>query len=69
MLEAHRDALPSTAAARRAVLESRPLDLGQKLLALRIYETPLAASVSWWLVSLPFRVAAYGITRPLRRGP
>jgi hypothetical protein len=68
MLDAHRHAVPSTAPACRAVLESRPLDLGHKLLALRIYETPLAASLSWWLVSLPFRVAVYGV-RPLRRGP
>jgi len=57
-------ALPPPALARRAVLESRPLDPSQKLLALRIYETPLAASLAWWAVSLPFRLAVYGITRP-----
>lgn len=59
--------LPPTRPAFHAVLASSPLDLRQKLLALRIYETPLAASLSWWLVSLPFRLAVHGFTRrPLR---
>jgi hypothetical protein len=30
---------------------------------LRIYEAPLLASLAWWLVSLPFRVLAFGIRR------
>ncbi len=51
--------LPSLRPARRAVLESRKLDGRQKLLSFRLYETPLAAAVAWWLVSLPFRVAVY----------
>jgi hypothetical protein len=65
-LAEHRRVAPSIELARRAVLASRPLDARQKLLALRVYETPLAASLAWWALSLPFRVAAYGITRPLR---
>ncbi len=68
-LDAGRHRIPSTQAARRAVLESRPLDLEQKLLALRLYEAPLPTSLAWWLLSLPFRIAAYGITRPLRVAP
>jgi hypothetical protein len=60
--------LPPTSLAHRMVLESRPLDLRQKLLALRLYETSLAAACSWWLVSLPFRIAVYDAAgRPLRR--
>lgn len=55
--------LPSTDLGVRAALESRPLSAGQKLLALRIYESPVAASLSWWLLSLPFRLAVYGVTR------
>jgi Uncharacterised nucleotidyltransferase len=51
--------LPSLEPARRAVLESRKLDLRQKLLSFRLYETPLPAAVAWWVVSLPFRVAVY----------
>ncbi len=58
-------ALPSIAGGVEAALGSRPLSPGQKLLALRMYETPLPAAVSWWLVSLPFRVAAYGVGRSL----
>jgi hypothetical protein len=59
--------LPPTSHVFNAVLHSRPLDVRQKLLALRIYEAPLAASILWWLVSLPFRLAVYGFTRrPLR---
>jgi hypothetical protein len=58
--------LPATGLGVRAALESRPLSASQKLLALRIYESPLAASLSWWLLSLPFRLAVYGITRPGR---
>lgn len=53
--------LPPTVLAHRALLASRPLDLEQKLLALRIYEAPLVASLAWWLVSLPFRMAVYGV--------
>jgi hypothetical protein len=60
--------LPPTSLAYRAVLQSRPLDLAQKLLALRIYESRLAASLSWWLLSLPFRIAVYGVTRWPRMG-
>ena len=56
--------LPSTAPGVRAALESRPLSVGQKLLALRMYESPLGATLAWWLLSLPFRLAVYGITRP-----
>ena len=55
--------LPSTGLGVRAALESRPLSARQKLLALRIYESPVAVSLSWWLLSLPFRLAVYGITR------
>jgi hypothetical protein len=66
-LEPMRRVLPKTTHVLDAVLHSRPLDIRQKLLALRIYETPLAVSISWWLLSLPFRLAVYGLTRrPLR---
>jgi Uncharacterised nucleotidyltransferase len=54
-------ALPPTALAGDALLASRPLDVKQKLLALRIYEGPLVASLAWWVVSLPFRMAVYGV--------
>jgi hypothetical protein len=64
-LEPRRSSLPPTDPACRAVLASRPLALGQKLLALRIYETSLARSVGWWLVSLPVRLAVHGVTRRL----
>jgi hypothetical protein len=57
--------LPSTDLGVRAALESRPLSAGQKLLALRMYESPVAATLSWWLLSLPFRLAVYGVTRPV----
>jgi hypothetical protein len=61
--------LPPTSLASRAVLKSRSLDPAQKLLALRIYEAPLPASLIWWLLSLPFRIAVYGVTRwPSMRG-
>jgi hypothetical protein len=53
--------LPPTALAGGALLASRPLDVKQKLLALRIYEGPLVASLAWWVVSLPFRMAVYGV--------
>lgn len=53
--------LPPTALAHRALLASRPLDFGQKLLALRIYDAPLIASLGWWLVSLPVRMTVYGV--------
>jgi hypothetical protein len=67
ILEPGLRSLVPTSLAFRAVLQSRPLDARQKLLALRIYEAPLAASLSWWLLSLPFRIAVYGVTRwPLR---
>jgi hypothetical protein len=62
-LEPMRRELPPTAHVFNAVLHSRPLDVRQKLLALRIYEAPLVASISWWLVSLPVRLAVYGLTR------
>lgn len=55
--------LPPTTLAHDAVLSSRPLDLRQKLLALRIYETPLPAAIAWWTVSLPFRMMAYGVSQ------
>ncbi|HEX6106794.1 MAG TPA: nucleotidyltransferase family protein [Gemmatimonadales bacterium] len=55
--------LPSTSPGVRAALDSRTRSPGQKLLALRLYETPLAAALSWWLVSLPFRLAVYGVGR------
>jgi len=61
------ETLPATSMAEGALLASRPLDLRQKILALRIYEAPLVASLAWWLVSLPVRLAVYGIVnRPLR---
>jgi hypothetical protein len=41
------------------VLHSRRLDPGQKLSALRLYETSLAGALAWWVVSLPFRLAVY----------
>jgi hypothetical protein len=53
--------LPSTSRAHRGLLEGQPSDIGQKLLALRIYEAPLAASLAWWALSLPFRLAVYGV--------
>jgi Uncharacterised nucleotidyltransferase len=67
LLEAKRRSFPPTRLALRAALQSRPLALGQKLLALRAYEAPLVAAAGWWLVSLPVRLAVYGVTRnPLR---
>jgi hypothetical protein len=30
------------------------------------YETPLPAALTWWLLSLPFRLAVYGVTRRRR---
>lgn len=63
LLEPMRATLPRTSLAVSAALRSRPTALDHKLLALRLYETPLAAAVSWWLVSLPFRFAVYGVTR------
>jgi putative nucleotidyltransferase-like protein len=67
-LESTLPSLPPTDLAFRAVMQSRPFDLAQKLLALRLYDARLAASLSWWLVSLPFRLAVYGVTRwPHRR--
>jgi hypothetical protein len=62
-LKSMHPALPPTSRAFDAVLRSRPMDFRQKLLALRIYEAPLLASLAWWLVSLPFRVLAFGIRR------
>lgn len=68
-LAAYRERLPSTAHAVRAVLDSRPRDARQKLLAFRLYETSLPAALSWWLVSLPFRLAVYGVApRLIERG-
>ena len=68
-LEPRLAGLPSRAVARRAVLESRPLDPGQKTLALRLYETSLPAAFAWWLATLPFRFAVYGVSPNLvRRG-
>jgi hypothetical protein len=55
--------------ARRAVLESRKVDVGQKLLAFRLYESSLAAALSWWLVSLPFRFAVYAGSGATDRSP
>lgn len=62
-LQPLRGSLPPISLAFEAALRSRPTAAGQKLLALRLYETPLAAAISWWIVSLPFRFAVYGITR------
>jgi hypothetical protein len=62
-LEPSLSSLPSVAAARHAVLESRKVDVQQKLLAFRLYERSVAASFSWWLLSLPFRLAAYSGVR------
>jgi hypothetical protein len=55
--------LPTAPVDASIALDSRPFSLRQKLLALRMYESPLAASICWWLLSLPFRVAMFGITR------
>jgi len=57
------DPLPPTDPAFRALIQSRPLAIRQKLLALRTYETSLPAAFSWWLLSLPFRLGVYGVTR------
>ena len=59
--------LPSTADGLRAILESRPLDVSHKVLALRLYDAPLWASVGWWAASLPIRLAVYGLTLPVGR--
>lgn len=59
LLQPTLDSLPSTRFARRAVLESRKVDVGQKVLAFRLYETSVTAAFSWWLLSLPFRFAVY----------
>jgi hypothetical protein len=63
LLDEKRDTVPPTSLALGAALQSRPLAFGHKLLALRVYETPLVAAISWWLVSLPVRLAVYGIAR------
>jgi hypothetical protein len=63
LLESRPESLPPTAPAFRAIMQSRPLDFRQKLLALRIYESSLPATLSWWLLSLPFRLSVYGFTR------
>lgn len=69
-LAGYRERLPSTAQAVGAALDSRPRDARQKLLAFRLYETSLPAALCWWLVSLPFRLAVYGVSPKLleRRG-
>lgn len=53
------DGLPSRSLAHDAVFHSEKSNLRQKVLALRLYEAPLLASLLWWLVSLPFRLAVY----------
>jgi hypothetical protein len=58
-----RETLPPTSLGRDALLGSRSLDVGQKLLALRIYEASLAASIGWWMLSLPVRLVVYGTQR------
>lgn len=63
LLEPMRGSLPPTSLAITAALRSKPTALDQKLLALRLYETPLPAAISWWFVSLPVRFAVYGVTR------
>lgn len=63
LLESRTRALPPRDLAFRAILRSRPLDVRQKLLALRIYESSLPATLSWWLLSLPFRLSVYGLNR------
>jgi hypothetical protein len=50
---------------RTAVLHGNPRDPRQKLAALRLYDTPLAAAACWWVLSLPYRVVVF---RP-RRAP
>ena len=50
--------LPSTGLGVRAALASRPLSAGQKLLALRMYESPVAATLFWWLGSTAERILA-----------
>ena len=69
LLEPQLRSLPSVQLARRAVLESRKVDVGQKLLAFRLYESSLVAAFSWWLVSLPFRFVVYAGSPTVRRGP
>lgn len=69
LLEPRLSSLPSVRLARRAVLESRKVDVGQKLLAFRLYESSLVAAFSWWLVSLPFRFAVYAGSSATDRSP
>jgi Uncharacterised nucleotidyltransferase len=66
-LEARHQSLPPIRAGIEALFESRPRALGHKLLALRLYEAPLAANLAWWVMSLPFRLAIYGVTPRLLR--
>jgi hypothetical protein len=44
---------------RAAVLHGNPRDPRQKLAALRLYDTPLAAAVGWWVLSTPYRVVVF----------
>ncbi len=49
------------------VLHGRPTDFRQKLFALGLYDTSLAAALGWWAVSLPFRLAVYRDAGTLER--
>ena len=61
-LARHRPSLPGLRAGIEAAVGSRPRAVAHKLLALRLYEAPLAATLGWWALSLPFRLAIYGVT-------
>jgi hypothetical protein len=63
LLAARPASLPPTEPAFHALIQSRPFNFRQKLLALRTYETSLPAALAWWLLSLPFRLGVYGLTR------
>jgi hypothetical protein len=60
-------ASPAMAWDASAVCRSQPLALRDKLRAMRMYEAPTLATLSWWMASLPFRLAVYGIPWPRRR--
>jgi hypothetical protein len=35
----------------------------QRFTAFQLYDAPLVAALAWWTISLPFRIAAFGVAR------
>ena len=61
-LDRHRRSrVPATTGIGDSPLQFRPVrfSLGNKLWAARVYETNLPAWLSWWAISLPFRLAVH----------